>query len=97
MCYNHYTLRLIYKISVCLPVIKYKCAPLSENLTCLHNTVLKIDVIELYWVKNVCSINSFLIAAVNSEGRCELKYLIYSTDGFASSWRVGISCFVIVS
>ena len=48
VCYNHY-------IYCSAKVINYKCDPLSENLTCLHNSVLELNAIEIYLVKKMCA------------------------------------------
>ena len=49
-------------------VFKYKqslseegiiCDLLSENPTCLYNSVLEINAIEIHWVKNACYINDY--------------------------------------
>ena len=59
--------------------MKLKCDPLTENLTCLHNSVFEINAIEIHWVKNVCykKVWHVLITPVNREGRHKLRSLIH--------------------
>ena len=48
---------------------RMNCELLNENLTCLHNSVCKINAIEEHWVKNVFYKNKFmqiLIASIVS-------------------------------